>query len=442
MDANFGSSTGGFVSNAPLVRTPGWRTKAHTLLHRPSETAMGRNLRISTFVVIILSTVCFILQSIPDLATWSGFWKAIDMIVALLFTVEYIIKLIVVPDGRGDEEHDHTNSRRPPPASPCKARLRFAAEPMSIVDLVAIVPVWVELILPFLGLWFLQILRSLRLMRILRTLRLAQESTELRILVRCVSHGLPALRMLCFFLVLDLVIVGGLVFHAERGNGPNEVVNSTSGLMWVRADAKPAVFQSIPDAMWWALVTVTTVGYGEEVPATLLGKLVACAAMLTGLIGISSIISIISAETTALRATRGSVMENGPPAHSYPLASPTASLLAGDQMALTPAGGLRPLSLPAMSASTTRVGGGDGELDERIRSLQHELAARQRTCADASKRACLAALEESALSTLQAFRQLADDDAPKSRPIVMSAPSGMAVAEVAAQSGGGEGASC
>ena len=209
----------------------------------------------ATHIVIVGSTICFVLQSVPPLAG-SAFWSVIDCLVAILFTLEYAARLFVAPDGRGDEEYEG----RSLPTSPLRARLRVAAEPMSVVDLLAVLPFWLGLVLPFAPPMFLQLLRALRLVRVLRMLRLAQESAELRSLVGVITHSLPALRMLCFFLLLELVILGGLVFHAERGSGPNTPRDG----VWVRGDGQPATFQSIPDAAWWTLVTLTTVGYGDE----------------------------------------------------------------------------------------------------------------------------------------------------------------------------------
>ena len=418
---------GGFATAAPLIRTPGWRTKVHTLLHRPSETYHGRMLRICTFAVIILSTLCFILQSLPELASWHTGWKTIDAIVAMLFTVEYVLKLIVAPDGRGDEEHD--DRQRAAPASAWKARLRFAGEPMSIIDLMAFLPWWLGLILPFAAPWFLQVLRALRLVRILRTLRLAQESKELRILVGCVIHSLPALRMLCFFLILDLVIVGGLTFHAERGDG-DEHVNPATG-KWEWADGTEAEFQSIPDAMWWALVTVTTVGYGGQEPKTLLGRIIASIAMLTGLVGISSIISIIQIETYNLRPT-ARMSNRTVPTPTMNVAPMTAGLVAGDSMAPTP-GSLRPLTLGAgpgiSSTSSTSPAGGaaPNELERQVATITELLKATRQRCADndPSKAACLACLEDTALHSLKAFAQIALQG------------SGLAVSEPSVPQGGG-----
>ena len=120
---------GGFTSTAPLIRVETWRTRCHTLLHRPSDTPGGRRLRIATFALILLSTACFILQSIPELHGFSTGWVIIDGIVAVLFTVEYVIRIIVAPDGRGDEENDEL--QRPPPASRCQARALSTFKPQS-----------------------------------------------------------------------------------------------------------------------------------------------------------------------------------------------------------------------------------------------------------------------------------------------------------------------
>ena len=105
--------------------------------------------------------------------------------------------------------------------------------------------------------------------------------------VDSVQRCATALRLLLFLLLLQILILGGLVFHLERGPS---VVDG----MWRNDDGiTPSTFQSIPEAAWWCLVTVTTVGYGDLVPSTVLGKLVASVAMLTGLLLMAAIISIV-----------------------------------------------------------------------------------------------------------------------------------------------------
>ena len=317
----------------------------------------------------------------------------------------------------------------------CQARLRCAKEPMSIIDLLAILPFWLALILQFAAPWFLQILRALRLVRLLRTLRLAQESAELRALVTTVMHALPALRMLCFFLVLELVIIGGLVFHAERGDRPLDLSDDGK---WQTYDGEDAVFQSIPDAAWWTLVTVTTVGYGKQVPVTFLGKLIASVAMLSGLIGISSIISILSAETQALRASRGAIVSRAAPAPGFDPAAANGTGLAAASVGLIASAvplssddaGLRPLTL---TPATSRA-----DLDAHLEELRRKLDVCVRACDDPATRLALSSLAESAMASLGAFQKVGLD----SRPAPAVVPVAQVVPPVAAQPSSEPASSC
>ena len=120
------------VASRPLVRHPGWRAKLHDLLNRPSSSPSARLLHVAVLGVILLSTLFFVLESLPTVAEWGG-WGPIDGLVAILFTVEYVARLVVAPDGRGDEEADDA----PAPAAGAAgcwagARCRFARQPMAI----------------------------------------------------------------------------------------------------------------------------------------------------------------------------------------------------------------------------------------------------------------------------------------------------------------------
>ena len=428
----------GTAPTRPLIRAPGWRTRLHAILNRPSESREGLVVRAVTLFLIVLSTLCFVLQSLSSVAGWPG-WQAIDIFVAVVFTVEYGARLLVAPDGRGDED-EQTD---PTPADACQARLRFAKQPMSIVDLVAIAPFWLGLLLQFAPLVFLQLLRALRLVRVLRLLRLAQHSAEVRALARCFMRSLPALRMLLVFLSLELLIVGGLVFHAELGGG--ELDGRSDDGVWCNGDPvngvceEVAVFQSIPDAAWWTLVTVTTVGYGRQVPETVLGKLIACFAMLSGLIGISSIVSIITAETQAYRSHAGGILSSSSApaatsstAHTFP--EPTVRPLALPIVAPLPSASapsaVTPVAVPssastaataaaaAASSSTEAAGAreataespeGSAELDGEIREAMLALGAlleRKRTRGPPALSESLRGLHDAAFVALTAFEKV------------------------------------
>jgi hypothetical protein len=158
----------------------------------------------------------------------------------------------------------------------------------------------------------------------------------------------------------------------------------------------PSEFQSIPEASWWALVTITTVGYGDKVPQTFFGKLVAGIAMLTGLVGISAIVSIIQLELHHIRGERGGSLFRG--GTGMPMRS---ALGAGGAATTT-----RPL--PSLGDDP-----GAAELERHIEALREMLADRRRACAASAVSSdrtdvpeCLQALEGTALAALESFAKL------------------------------------
>ena len=266
----------------PLVRTQDWRATAHNLLNRPNSSKEAFLLQIGTVGLILLSTLFFVLESLPDVQ-WGG-WDVLDGLIAVAFTIELVLRFVVAPDGRGEEEEETTAAAA---LTPRQARLRLLRQPLILVDICAVVPFWFGLVFAWVAPGASLVLRSLRLVRVLRLLRLSQASKEMQMFVDSVQRCATALRLLLFLLLLQILILGGLVFHLERGPS---VVDG----MWRDADGiTPSTFQSIPEAAWWCLVTVTTVGYGDLVPSTVLGKLVASVAMLTGLLLMAAIISIV-----------------------------------------------------------------------------------------------------------------------------------------------------
>ena len=314
--------------------------------------------------------------------------------------------------------------------------VRFMCEPMSIVDLLALLPFWFGWMVSGHN-WASQLFRSLRLLRILRMLRLAQESSELLVFCSCVLQALPALRLLGFFLLLELIIVGGLVFHAERGNGDQLPENG----VWLRADRQPAEFQSIPDAAWWALVTITTVGYGDSIPQTGFGKLIAGVAMLTGLVGISAIVSIIQLELQHTRMEKTGGGGAGAGAVSIFAHADQAGARVGRGTGLVSSSSCAfppPLSslsggsaagLGAADAEAHAAGHALGQIEQRVDELRGLLAdARRRACAQrpvtnrdgsddgaAAVADCLQALEESAISALTTFVKVGKRSALEAR---------------------------
>jgi voltage-gated potassium channel len=186
---------------------------------------------------------------------WGWALRVVEWGFTLLFTFEYALRLLAV-----------------------RAPLRYAASFFGIVDLLAILPSYTSLFLP--GAHSLLVIRALRLLRIFRVLKLARYSSESRQLVRALRASRAKITV---FLgaVLSLALVLGTVVY------------------WVEGPDRG--FTSIPRAMYWAIVTMTTVGYGDIAPQTVIGQTVAAGVMILGYAIIAVPTGIVSAELTQQR---------------------------------------------------------------------------------------------------------------------------------------------
>ena len=110
----------------PLVRTQDWRAIAHNLLNRPTSSKGAFLLQLGTFGLIVLSTLFFVLESLPDVQ-WGG-WGVLDGLIAVVFTVELVLRFVVAPDGRGEEEEEEATAAAA--LTPQQARCRLLRQPL------------------------------------------------------------------------------------------------------------------------------------------------------------------------------------------------------------------------------------------------------------------------------------------------------------------------
>lgn len=196
--------------------------------------------------LIVVSVVTVIVGSVETVRAEHGrllWW--VERISATVFTVEYVVRLWAA----GDRE---TVQR------PVVDRLRVATQPYMVVDLVAILPFVFGVVFD------LRFLRALRLFRFLRVMKLARYSTALRRFGRVVREKREEFVLTAVAAVIVLVVVSSAMYYAERG-------------------AQPEAFGSIPQAMWWGVVTLTTVGYGGVTPVTPLGRVLNAAVAVLGI---------------------------------------------------------------------------------------------------------------------------------------------------------------
>jgi voltage-gated potassium channel len=208
----------------------------------------GIVIEFALIALIVANVVGYILQSVPSIARdhWRDL-QGLEIVSVAIFTLEYVLRL-------------WTSAEDPAVADQgaVTGRLHAAARPMMIIDFLAIAPSFVQFFIPFFD------LRVLRLVRLLRLLKIARYSPALSTLARVIADERRAL-FGTLLLMLCATIFAAAAMHAAEGA------------------VQPQIFGTIPDAMWWAITTLTTVGYGDAVPITAAGRIIAALTMVTGL---------------------------------------------------------------------------------------------------------------------------------------------------------------
>ncbi len=216
-----------------------------------TDTPAGRRFDITLIVVILLSVSAVIIHSVDSINEQYGdTLRMAEWIFTLLFTAEYIIRLYCSP--------------KP---------LHYVRSFYGMVDLLSCLPTYIAIIFP--GANQLLIIRLLRVLRIFRVLKLFRYMTEASLLMKSMKAARRKIFIFLFSVLVVVTIFGSLMFIIE---GPDNG------------------FTSIPKSIYWAIVTVTTVGYGDVTPHTFLGQVVASLAMLTGYAIIAVPTGILSAE--------------------------------------------------------------------------------------------------------------------------------------------------
>ena len=195
--------------------------------------------------LIILNVMAVILETVEAVqASYGWLFEAFDAFSVSVFTVEYLMRLWSCT---ADEKYTR----------PIRGRLRYFLTPLAVVDLIAILPFYLPLVTTV-------DLRVLRAMRLLRLFKLGRYSTSLQTLGNVLRKHSGELLVTLFVLLIMLVIASTLMYFAEH-------------------NAPPEDFSSIPSAMWWGIVTLTTVGYGDTYPVTGVGKVLGAVIALLGI---------------------------------------------------------------------------------------------------------------------------------------------------------------
>jgi voltage-gated potassium channel len=231
-------------------KKPGWKEKWYNIIFK-ADTPAGKNFDITLLVLIVLSVLIVMLDSVKEINVFMGNWFFIlEWVFTIIFTIEYIVRIIV--------------SRK---------KVRYIRSFYGIIDLLSILPTYLSLVLA--GSHFLIIIRILRMLRVFRILKLSRYLKASEILAVSLRQSRYKIIVFLEVVLTTVVIMGSLMYLIE---GPE------SG------------FTSIPRGIYWAIVTLTTVGFGDITPDTILGQFVASIIMILGYSIIAVPTGIISSE--------------------------------------------------------------------------------------------------------------------------------------------------
>jgi len=235
-----------------------WRRRLHSIIFE-ADTAVGRLFDLVLLGAILLSVVVVTLESVEELGRRYGFWfHVIEWVLTILFTIEYALRLYVV--------------RKP---------LLYARSFYGIVDLVSILPTYLSLF--FSGAQMLLAVRVFRLLRVFRILKLVHFVAEARFLLRALRASRGKITVFLFFVVLMVTVIGAIMYLVEGSTNPG--------------------FRNIPVSIYWAVVTMTTVGFGDITPATNLGRFLSAIVMILGYAVIAVPTGIMTMELIKNRST-------------------------------------------------------------------------------------------------------------------------------------------
>ena len=234
---------------------PEWRVTLHDVVFG-HETPAGRYFDVALIVAILASVVAVMLDSVASIRAAHGpVLHALEWTITVLFTVEYVLRLVCSP--------------RP---------AKYARSFLGLVDLASILPSYLSLLVP--GTRYLQVIRILRMFRIFRILKLAEYVGEANTLIATLRNSRRKMWIFIATVLVLAVVLGAAMYIVEGG---------TNG------------FDSIPSSIYWTIVTITTVGYGDIAPVTPIGKLVASVIMLLGYAIVAVPTGIVTVELTRQR---------------------------------------------------------------------------------------------------------------------------------------------
>ena len=218
------------------------RKWAYNLLEpSASGSRAAKAMEILLIILIFLNIVAIIMESVKDANEEYGqFFRELEHFSIIVFTVEYFLRIWTAPEN-------------PKYQKPGWGRVRYGLSTMSMIDLFSILPYYLTYLFNFFAV-DMRFIRIVRLFRLIRVLKIARYLKALNLIQAVIRERREQIVLSIMFIIFLLVMISTVMYYVEH-------------------DAQPALFSSIPATMWWGIETLTTVGYGDMVPITPLGKI-------------------------------------------------------------------------------------------------------------------------------------------------------------------------
>ncbi len=224
----------------------------HRLLHilegDPAAGKPGRFVQSALIALVIANIVSIILESVHDLHTdYLAYFHGFEVFSIVVFTIEYLARFWTASEKHEDQ--------------PWLARRKYALSFFGLIDLISILPFYLQFFVPGMD------LRILRVVRLLRTFKLSHFNSAIEDLFSALYHARASVYSTIYLFLIALLLTSTAMYHAEH-------------------ELQPDKFGSIPAAMYWSVISLTTVGYGDVTPVSSLGKFISA---ITAFLGVSSV---------------------------------------------------------------------------------------------------------------------------------------------------------
>ncbi len=227
--------------------------RLHSIIYE-ANTPMGKGFDIALMIFILASVIVVIIESVDSISSrYIYLFYTLEWIFTIFFTIEYILRIYCI-------------------GKPWKYILSF----YGIIDFLAILPSYLGIILVGQNTQYLLVIRALRLLRVFRIFKLGGFMKQSNIIVAALKASREKIFVFLFFILLSVTIIGSVLYFVEGESNPQ--------------------FSNIPTSIYWAIVTLTTVGYGDISPETPLGQFLAAVVMIMGYVVIAVPTGIVSAE--------------------------------------------------------------------------------------------------------------------------------------------------